>query len=148
MGPVRVHDDEPPRARERAAEILRASRARLMVDRRVQTAVAACLASVLAVSVHGMVTAPGPSAGTVPSTTTVRVPPDHRVVTIPVGSPLPGVVPGSRVDLVARSSLLVADAVVTGTGQGTVSVAVPAGSAPVVADAASIGDVWVVLRPG
>ena len=148
MDPVKVHDDDTPRARERADEALRAARARLMVDRRVQTAVAACLASMLALSVHGMASAPGPSAVAESPSTTVLVPPDHRVVTIPSGAPLPGVGPGSRVDLVARSSLLVADAVVTATAQGTVSVAVPAASAPAVADAASIGEVWVVLRPG
>ncbi|MFM8794456.1 MAG: hypothetical protein ACKOFF_06155 [Acidimicrobiales bacterium] len=150
MDPVRVHDDEPPRARERAAEILRASRARLMVDRRAQTALAACLAVVLAVSVRTMASAPGPAvgadAGSPPAS--IDVPADRRVVTIPSAAPLPGVAPGSRVDLVARSALLVADAVVTGTAEGAVSVAVPAASAPAVADAASIGEVWVVLRPG
>ena len=150
MDPVRVHDDEPPRARERATEMLRASRARLMVDRRVQSALAACLAVVLAVSMHAMATAPGPAVGADAASpaTTVAVPPDHRVVTIPAGAPLPGVAPGSRVDLVARSTLLVPDAVVTGTSGGAVSVAVPAASAPAVAEAASIGEVWVVLRPG
>ncbi|MGA1362674.1 MAG: hypothetical protein ACO36A_07110 [Ilumatobacteraceae bacterium] len=150
MDSVRVHDDEPPRARERAAEIVRAARARLMIDRRTQTALAACLALVLTMAVRTMASSPGRAvgrdAGSPP--TTVVVPPDHRVVTIPAGAPLPGVAPGSRVDLVARSSLLVADAVVTGTQESAVSVAVPAASAPAVAEAASIGEVWVVLRPG
>lgn len=115
-----------------------------------QTVLAACLAVVLAVSLHAMATAPRPAVGpdAASPVTTIEIPPDHRVVTIPAGAPLPGVAPGSRVDLVAQSTLLVPDAVVTGTSGGAVSVAVPAASAPAVAEAASIGEVWVVLRPG
>ena len=118
-----------------------------MVDRRAQSLVAAALAVTAGISLRSAATAPAPSAHAGPSTTVPVIPSGWRIVAIPLAGPVPGVAPGSTVDLVARSEVLVDAAVVTAVADGAVSVAVPAGSAPAVAEAASLDGVWLVLRP-
>jgi len=118
-----------------------------MVDRRVQSLVAAALAVTVSLSLRSAPTSPAPVPHAGPSSTVPVIPSGWRIVTIPLAGPLPGVAPGSAVDLVARSEVLVDAAVVTAVADGAVAVAVPAGSAPAVAEAASLDGVWLVLRP-